>query len=102
MEWLSQIPAGAWGAIGLAAGAVIALFGGWLKDRRVAKVDAGQLALEYATGLRDDIKKLETRVDRLENEKDAYRSHAHVLHEWGGHVETAERPRPIWPQTLPM
>ena len=102
MDWLADVPAAAWAAFGVIGGALIAMFGNWLKDRRAAKVDAGQLALEYATSLREDIKKLESRVDRLENEKDAYRSHAHVLHEWGGHVETVERPRPIWPQTLPM
>ena len=99
------LPVAAWGALGVIGAAVCAAagtaFGTWLTNRRNAKVDAGQLALEYATGLRDDVKKLEARVSMLENERDAYRSHAHVLHEWGGYVETPERPRPVWPINLP-
>jgi hypothetical protein len=100
-----SVPAAVWGAAGIAVAAAFtaagAIFGSWLTNKRSARVDAGQLALEYATGLRDDIQKLEGRVSTLENERNAYRSHAHVLHEWGGYVETPDRPRPIWPVNLP-
>jgi hypothetical protein len=99
------IPTPVWAAVGVVVAAIFtaggALIGTWLTNRRNAKVDAGQLALAYATGLRDDVKVLEARVTTLENQRDAYRSHAHVLHEWGGYVETPERPRPIWPINLP-
>jgi hypothetical protein len=98
------VPVAAWGAIGLVGASVCtaggALFGTWLTNRRNARVDAGTLALEYATGLRADVERLEGRVTTLENEKNAYRSHANVLHEWGGFVETPERPRPAWPASL--
>ena len=101
---LAAIPAPAWGAIALfgaaVVGAVGTVFGTWLSNRNKAKVDAGQLALEYAQGLRGDLDHLKARVEALEGERNAYRSHAHTLHEWGGHVETTERPRPLWPDNL--
>jgi hypothetical protein len=100
-----SVPPAVWGTLGILGAALLtaagAVFGTWLTNRRNAKVDAGQLALTYAQGLRDDVKKLEDRVTTLENERNAYRSHAHVLHEWGGYVETSDRPRPIWPVNLP-
>ena len=101
---IESIPAPAWTAIGLLGAALIAgvgaFFGNWISNRSKAKVDAGQLALEYATGLRQDLDHLKARVEILESERNAYRSHAHTLHEWGGHVETTERPRPLWPDNL--
>lgn len=104
-EVLVAIPPAAWTAVGVVLAALVAavgaFIGSWVTNRRNAKVDAGQLALEYAKGLRDDVDDLKTQVAALKAESNAYRSHAHVLHEWGGYVETPERPRPVWPQMLP-
>ena len=101
---LALIPAAAWGAIGILGAALIgtvgAFIGNWFSNRNKEKVDAGQLALEYATALRLDVDQLKNRVATLEQERNAYRSHAHTLHEWGGYVETADRPRPMWPVDL--
>lgn len=105
-EFWASIPAPAWAAIGVIGAALIGFLGAavgtWLTNRRAAKVDAGQLALQYAQGLRTDLDALRIEVRELKTISNAYRSHAHILHEWGGHVETPERPRPLWPQTLPM
>jgi hypothetical protein len=105
-DFWQAVPAPVWGTIGVLGAAFIgamgALFGAWITNRRNARVDAGQLALAYAEGLRKDLDDLRDEVRDLKSISNAYRSHAHILHEWGGHVETPERPRPLWPQTLPM
>jgi hypothetical protein len=102
--WIT-IPGPAWGAIGLLGAGLIAaltsMITAWSKDRNKAKVDAGQLALEYATQLRRDVDDLKASVAELMAERNAYRTHAHVLHEWGGFIQTSENPRPAWPPTLP-
>ena len=102
--WIT-VPGPAWGAIGVLGAALVAavasILTGWAKDRNKAKVDAGQLALEYATQLRTDVDDLKQQVAELMAERNAYRTHAHVLHEWGGFIQTPENPRPVWPATLP-
>lgn len=102
--WIT-IPGPAWGAVGVLGAAIVgvigAFVGSWMSNRRASKLDAGTLALEYAKGLREDLEEVKGRVTVLEDERDAYRSHAHVLHEWGYTAQTPENPRPIWPATLP-
>lgn len=105
VEFISSVPGPVWAMLGT-LGAALFLAGGtflgvWLSNRRSAKVDAGQLALEYAAALRVDLDLLKVQVGTLQAESNAYRSHAHVLHEWGGYVETPEKPRPLWPLSLP-
>jgi len=94
MDWLNTIPGPVWGFFGVAITGAAMVLRDWLTGRNRNKIDAGQLALEIAEDLR-------ARVEKLETERNAYRSHANILHEWGGWVETPERPRPMWPDHLP-
>ncbi|MEV5068939.1 hypothetical protein MRBLMI12_000496 [Microbacterium sp. LMI12-1-1.1] len=95
---LASVPAEAWGPLAAIIAAVLALVGVLVGHvigaRGKARADAGQLALQLATTL-------DARVLVLERERNGYRNHAHVLHEWGGDVQTPENPRPAWPADLP-
>ena len=105
MDFWANVPSAVWGAIGVTAAAVFTVGGAlvrdWWANRRESKVDAGQLALEYAKGLDSKVARLEARVTVLEGERNAYRSWSHVL--WD-HIHDTDNPRipaPAWPTDLP-
>lgn len=103
--FLESIPGPAWGAIGVVIAALFAGVGALIRDwwagRREAKVDAGQLALEYAKGLKDDVDRLTSRVESLEHDRNAYRSWSHVLWDHIHDSTTPRTPAPTWPTELP-
>ena len=103
--WIS-IPGPAWGAIGIVGAAAFTaigvLVGNWINSRRAGRVDAGTLALEYAKGLEVRLTAVEAKLEVQVNLSSGYRSHAHVLHDWGHVVQTPENPRPLWPTHLPQ
>lgn len=95
-DFLDSLPGPAWVLIGVLATALVTWTLGLLKNKQ----DAGTLALNLANSLRDDVSRLDARVETLERERNAYRSWAHVL--WG-HIFDENTPRippPNWPVDL--
>jgi hypothetical protein len=105
-EIFLTIPGPAWGAIGVLGAALFtgggALLGSWLSNKRQSRVDAGSLALEFAKSLEVRLKAVEDKLEAQVALSNGYRSHAHVLHDWGHAVQTPESPRPLWPTHLPQ
>ena len=80
-------------AIAAASGVIGHLFGG-----RKTKQDGLAILVE---NLQEEVKRLASRVEALEHDRNAYRSWSHVLWQHIHDESVPRKPAPQWPDELP-